>query len=55
MVGNSQKWLKKVQGDIGHWEWSEVVRNYQKCAEMVENGQKWVVIKDSGWTWSEVV
>ena len=26
MVGNSRKWLKMVQGDIGHWKWSEVVR-----------------------------
>ena len=31
---------------------SEVVGNVKK---MVGKGQKWVVIKDSGWTWSEVI
>ena len=32
-----------------------MVGNGRKRSEIVENGEKWVVIEDSGWTWSEVV
>ena len=32
-----------------------MVGSGRKRSEVVGNGQKWVVIKDSGLTWSEVV